>query len=82
MHSNYRLRTSAGALGFFLIIAPLQEMDAARADNTSGMAVAALAVLVGLVWLARRVNRRMAGEAECLPRDDAPIEELPVGGDG
>ena len=46
-----------GALGFRILLAPLQELDAARPDNTSGMTLVALAFLFFLVYLWRRIRR-------------------------
>ena len=49
---------------FFVLLAPLQELDAARTDNPVGMAAAGLTALLFLVWLWRRVhgaaNRQVA----------------------
>jgi len=33
---KHRLALAAGALGFFIALAPLSELDAARADNATG----------------------------------------------
>jgi hypothetical protein len=54
---EHRLALVAGALGFFILLDPLQELDASRADNTAGMTLVALATFVCLVWLWRRVRR-------------------------
>ncbi len=45
----------SGALTFFVVLAPLQELDATRTDNTTGMGLVGLAFLVMLVLLGRRV---------------------------
>jgi hypothetical protein len=47
----------SGALTYFIILAPLQEIDKTRTDNPIGMSVVGLAFLVGLVWLGRRIWR-------------------------
>lgn len=41
-----------------VLLAPVQELDATRADNPAGMTLVGLATLVFLVWLWRRVARR------------------------
>lgn len=55
---RHRLALASGALGLFVLLAPLQELDASRPDNTTGMALVGLAALVFLVLLRRRVDRR------------------------
>lgn len=45
----------SGALTFFIVFAPLQELDATRTDNPVGMSFVGLAFLVGLVLLGRRI---------------------------
>ncbi len=47
---------AVGPLAFFVILAPLQEIDATRLDNTSGMFWVGVATLVFLIWLARRLK--------------------------
>lgn len=49
---------SAGALTFFILLAPLQQLDASRADNTSGMALVGLAGAAFLTWTWKRLSRR------------------------
>jgi len=51
-----RLALAGGALMFFVLLAPLQELDEARPDNTAGMALVGLGMLVFLLWLWRRVR--------------------------
>jgi len=53
-----RLAVVAGALSFLIGLAPLQELDKARVDNPSGMTLVALAAIVGLVLLWRKVRER------------------------
>jgi hypothetical protein len=53
----HRLALASGALMFFALLAPLQEIDTSRTDNTTGMAVVGLAALFFLIWLRRRVRR-------------------------
>jgi hypothetical protein len=51
-----QLAAASGALGFFILLAPLQEIDATRPDNTAGMALVGLAAALFLVVLARRTR--------------------------
>ncbi len=44
----------SGALAFFILLAPLQELDPARAGSTAGMALTGLAALFLLGWIAWR----------------------------
>ncbi len=53
----HRLALAAGGLGFFILLGPLQELDKARTDNTTGMALVSLAAVVLLVLLWRRVRK-------------------------
>ncbi|MBN1483215.1 MAG: hypothetical protein JXA37_00710 [Chloroflexia bacterium] len=48
------LALASGAMGFFALLAPLQEMDPARTDDPRGMALVGLATLLFLAWLWRR----------------------------
>jgi len=54
---KHHLALAAGALGFLIILAPLQELDKTRLDNTSGMALVGLAFLLLLAWLWRQTGR-------------------------
>ena len=54
-----RLALVSGALAFFIILAPLSELDASRSDNPAGMTVVGLAGLGFILWLRRRVQRRV-----------------------
>jgi hypothetical protein len=50
---------ASGALGFFLGLAPILELAPGRwPNNNSGMTAAAIAMLLFLVWLNRRVSNR------------------------
>jgi len=49
----------SGVLAFFIILAPLSELDASRPDNTAGMTLVGLATSGFLLWLRRRVRRRL-----------------------
>ena len=44
---------------FFVLLAPVQELDATRTDNPAGMTVVGLAALLFLFWLWRRVRGGM-----------------------
>lgn len=54
-----RLALVSGALAFFIILAPLSEFDVSRPDNPTGMTVVGLVGLGFLLWLRRRVRRRL-----------------------
>jgi hypothetical protein len=53
----HQLALAGGAMGFFILFAPLQELDSARTDNTMGMSLVALATLVFLIWLWWRTKK-------------------------
>src|SRR3990172_8515338 len=57
---NRALALAAGALGFFILLAPLQETDSTRVDNTTGMTLVGLAAALFLWWLWRRVAHARA----------------------
>ncbi len=59
---EHRLALASGALTFFVLLAPLQELDASRPDDTRGMTLVGLATLGLLVLLRRRVKRRLRAE--------------------
>lgn len=52
---KHRFALVSGALTFFIVIAPLQELDTTRTDNPVGMSFVGLAFLVGLILLGRHV---------------------------
>ena len=54
----HRLALASGALSFFIILAPLQQLDQTRPDNTAGMGLVGLAFLILLVWLSRRIQKK------------------------
>jgi hypothetical protein len=60
----------AGVYGFFVLQAPLQEVNPSRADPASGMWVVALVLAAGLLVLGRMVTRG-AVEANRLPASGA-----------
>ncbi|MDY7077154.1 MAG: hypothetical protein SXV54_09545 [Chloroflexota bacterium] len=53
---EHRLALAGGALMFFVLLAPMTELDTTRTDNTAGMSAVGLAVLSFLAWLWRRVR--------------------------
>lgn len=59
-----RLALVSGALGFFILLAPLSELDTSRPDDTTGMTLVALASLAFLAWLQRAVRVRLSGAGE------------------
>lgn len=58
---KHKLALVSGVLVFFALLAPIQEMDAARTDDTTGMTWVGIALLVFLIWLQRRGARREQG---------------------
>lgn len=55
---EHRLALISGALAFFILLAPLQELDTTRVDDTSGMTIVGLGAAIFLLWLRRRVRLR------------------------
>ena len=55
---RHQLALASGALGFFILLAPLQEMDKNRTDNTTGLAIVGLVMAIFLIWLALRIRAR------------------------
>lgn len=56
----HQLALAAGALSFFIALAPLIEMDRTRPDNPAGQTLVGIAAALALAWLGRRVQRRDA----------------------
>jgi hypothetical protein len=52
-----QLALASGALGFFIGLAPLQQLDPARGVETRGMALVGSAMALFLVWLAWRTHK-------------------------
>jgi len=64
-----QLALASGALAFFVILAPLQQLDPAHAVERRGMALVGLAMaslLVWLIWRTRNAERGLIG----LPEND------------
>lgn len=59
LNDMHQLALVSGALSFFIMIAPLQELDKTRTDNPVGMSLVGIAFLVGLVLFGRQIKRRM-----------------------
>lgn len=57
-NDEHRLALAAGAIMLFVLLAPIQELDPARTDDTTGMTIVGLASLVFVIWSWRRVRRR------------------------
>ena len=55
---RHQLAAVWGVLVLFAVIGPLQELDASRPDNTSGMAIVGLGILAFLAMLTVAVARR------------------------
>ena len=65
-NDRHQLGLAGGALMFFVLLAPLQELDAERVDNTSGMTLVGLAMLMflaGLWWWVRRRSGEETADA-------------------
>lgn len=54
---RHLLALASGALGFFILLSPLQELDQARPDSTAGMSLVGLAAILFLAWIARRIHK-------------------------
>jgi peptidoglycan/LPS O-acetylase OafA/YrhL len=61
---RHALALATGGLSFFILLAPLQELDRARPDNTAGMTFVGLAAAALLVWLARRLWRSQVAQRD------------------
>lgn len=59
---EHRLALVSGALTFFMLLAPLAELDTTRPDNPSGMTVVGLTTLLILLWLRGRIRRQLRSE--------------------
>ncbi|MGH2514380.1 MAG: hypothetical protein ACRDHP_01865 [Ktedonobacterales bacterium] len=65
--AEQRLALASGAMGFFLLLAPIIELSHPGGKPTQGMTLAALLWLAGLVALALRTGRRARGAANLTP---------------
>jgi hypothetical protein len=57
-NNMHTLALCSGALTFFLIFAPLQELDKTRTDNTQGMILVAVASAIALIILRHKIKQR------------------------
>ena len=55
--ASHQLALASGALAFFILLAPLQELDPAHAVERRGMGLVGLAMALLLVWLGRRTRK-------------------------
>jgi len=58
-----QLALAIGMLTFFVLLAPLQELNPDALDNKTGMTLIGLAAVIGCVWLWLRVGRRERPES-------------------
>jgi hypothetical protein len=54
-NEKHRFALASGALTYFIVFAPLQELDKTRTDNPAGMSLVGLAFLIGLILLGRHI---------------------------
>lgn len=59
-----RFALAAGALSFFILLAPLSENYPSRLDNPAGMTLVALLALIGLLLVRRRIHRDLQLKSE------------------
>jgi hypothetical protein len=52
----HKFALAAGALGFFIAITPLQELDVNRPDNTQGMLIVGIVAVIMLILQRKRLN--------------------------
>jgi hypothetical protein len=63
---KHQLALVSGALAFFILLTPLQELDNKRTDNTTGMSLVGLAAVIFLIWMARRTKHIEESKTECI----------------
>jgi hypothetical protein len=56
----HKFALAAGALGFFIALAPLQELDSSRLDSTQGMLIVGIMAAVMLVLLRKKLKASFA----------------------
>jgi hypothetical protein len=56
----HKFALAAGALGFFVALTPLQELDSSRLDNTQGMLVVGIIATIMLVLVRRKLRACLA----------------------
>jgi hypothetical protein len=71
---SHRLALVSGAVGFLVLLAPLQELDNPnRPDDTTGMSYVGCGMLLLLWWVLRRIRSRCRQETR-IPETQAPSE--------
>ena len=58
----------SGALTFFLVFAPLQELDKTRTDNTQGMILVVIATIIALITLRHKIRQRNKTNKDAQPQ--------------
>lgn len=58
----HKFSLAAGAIALLIVLAPIQELDQTRVDDTTGMGIVGLAFLAGLLWLGWRIRQRTQTE--------------------
>jgi hypothetical protein len=64
---EHSLALASGALAFFILLAPLIELDSSRPDNTTGMSLVGVGTLLFLLWLRRKVRQRASQPLQAQP---------------
>jgi hypothetical protein len=57
-NNMHTLALCYGALTFFLLFAPLQELDKTRTDNRQGMTLVAIATIIALIILRHKIKQQ------------------------
>jgi len=65
-----KLALVSGALLFLIVLAPLQQLDATRADNTSGMALVGIAAAALLMLLYYRISKQAQDQGAPSPQGE------------
>ena len=55
--NEHKLALASGGLIFFILLAPMQELDKNRPDNTTGMTIVSLATVIFLLGLMKHIKR-------------------------
>jgi hypothetical protein len=66
----HTLALCSGALTFFLIFAPLQELDRTRVDNTQGITLVAVATIIALITLGYKIEQRNKPKPDNITKPD------------
>jgi peptidoglycan/LPS O-acetylase OafA/YrhL len=56
----HKFAFAAGALGFFITLTPLQQLDKSRVDNTQGMLLVGIAATIMLLLLRKKLKSYLA----------------------